>query len=268
MAAPVVVGLVLGTLACAGFAPPQGTPVADPRFPASQVFHPEGPPKGVVVLLHGSEGGQAPYSAYLAKRLADDGYVAAVFCWYDCGGTAPDVIQRVPLERTVAFVDWVRANDGSGLPLTLYGASRGAEHAVLLASLLKADDRLDAVAVHAPSDTVVASFDPATWNAITVDGGYDAAWTWEGEPLYGERSTPPFGTGPRIAIEDYPGPLWLSHGEDDPLWPAVRSRALAGSRTPEQPTELVVWPDMGHVPSPRQFEEVVGSLEAFLERVD
>lgn len=239
-----------------------GTPAAG--FSGTTIFVPTGPPTAAVVVLHGSEGGQAPYAPWLASHLADNGFVTASFCWFGCDGL-PDRVDRVPLDRTVAFLRWFRSGPAEGLPVVVYGASRGAEHALLLASLLGDDALIDGVASHAGTDTVVAAYDPATGGPVLVDGTYDAAWAWKGDLLYGERAMP-FGSGPRIAIERYPGPLWLSHGAADPLWPADRSRRLASARG-ALTTEMHVWPGEGHiVQSPANVRALVDSLVAFVAR--
>jgi dienelactone hydrolase len=246
--------LITGIACAAGGAPAEG-------FAGTSVFQPEGRAAVAVVVLHGSEGGSAPYAPWLAAELARRGFVAAAFCWFGCEGT-PDRIQRVPLDHTVDFLTWFQDGPARGLPVVVYGASRGAEHALLLASLLGDTKLVAGVASHAGTDTVVAGFDPRTMGPITTDGGYDAAWTWRGEPLYGERAMP-FGSGPRLAIERYPGPVWLSHGELDPLWPASRSRALVKARG-ALPTELHTWPGEGHVVQSRDtVEALLASLVAF-----
>lgn len=240
--------------------PPGGAPAAG--FPGTLVYTPSQPAHVAVVVLHGSEGGRAPYAPWLASQLADQGFEAAAFCWFGCEGL-PDRIQRISLDRTVEFLRWFEEGPAKGLPVVLYGASRGAEHALLLASLLSDTELIDGVASHAGTDTVVAGFDPSTQGPIPIEGGYDAAWIWKGAPLFGERAMP-FGSGPRIEIERYPGPVWLSHGDADPLWPADRSRSLARSRG-TLPTEIHLWPGEGHiVQSPENVRAMLASLVAFV----
>lgn len=257
--------LAAALLACGWMASaPTGSPTP---FPRSEVFRPaEGASPAVVVVLHGSEGGGAPYTAFLAKSLADRGLTAATFCWFDCGAEGvPERIERVELERTLAFVRWVAEQEGR--PVVLFGWSRGAEQALLLGSLLASDADVKGIAAHAGSDTVVAAFDPKTQWTIDGEGGWDAAWTWQGEPLYGERGMP-FGGGPPIALERYPGPVYLSHGGADPLWPASRSEALSQRRTVAgRDTRLHVWPGEGHVLSMEAGKGLADELAAFAKGV-
>lgn len=251
-------------LACAGLVV-GGTPVEE--YPGTRLFEPAEPAPVAVVVLHGSEGGRAPFAPWLAGELARRGLLAASFCWFGCD-TLPERIQHIPLDRTVEFVDWLRAGPASGTPVVLYGASRGAELALLLGSLEASDARVAAVASHAGSDTVVAAFDPATGGPVEAEGGYDAAWTWKGKPLYGERALP-YGSGPAIDLARYPGPVFLSHGERDALWPAERSRRLEAARAAAGlPTVVRYWPDGGHVLQSRKDQvALVDALEAFARSV-
>lgn len=239
-----------------------GTPAEG--FAGTSVYPAPAAPKAAIVVLHGSEGGRAPHAPYLAEHLAGRGFVTAAFCWFGCDGL-PDAVDRVSLDRTVAFLEWFRAGPAKDLPVVVYGASRGAEHALLLASLLGDAELVDGVAAHAGTDTVVAGYDPRTGGPVPGDGGYGAAWTWHGAPLYGERAMP-FGSGPPIDVARYPGPMWLSHGDADPLWPVERSRKLAAARG-ALPTELHVWPGEGHIVQSRaNVAAMLDSLAAFAAR--
>ncbi len=267
--------LFAGLIACFGTptAPPKDAPVTQETvmtYPGTVVYRPGGgKPRAAVVVLHGSEGGRAPYAKAFAEQLAHRGFVTAAFCWFDCGSAAaPETLQRVPLDRTLDFVRWFHRGPAEDVPLVLYGASRGAEHAVLLGSLVAHAELFASIAAHAGSDTVVASYDRRTNAPFEAADGFEAAWTWKGEPQYGERALP-WGSGPRIAIETYPGPLWLSHGEKDPLWPAARSQRLAEARArrPELKTELQIWPGEGHVVSSDVHAKAfLESLVAFVEQ--
>lgn len=220
---------------------------------------------GTVVVLHGSEGGQGPVAPFLARTLAQQGFEGFAFCWFDCEGT-PQRIHHVPLDRTEQFLARVRDEVGTNRAVVLVGISRGAEHALLLASLLGETELLDGLAVHAGSDTVVTSFDPQTGRPVVGADGFDAAWTWRGEPVPGERALP-WGSGPRIAIERFPGPLFLSHGERDALWPVSRTRALEGARRGLQDvvTETHYWPDDGHVLGRESTRAFLKALTEFLQ---
>ena len=231
-------------------------------FQGSRVFFPDTEAKGAIVVLHGSEGGSQPFAPMLAQRFAQEGLVAASFCWFDCGPGSPAAVDRVPLERTEEFVAWFADGPAQGHPVVLYGASRGAEHALLLASLVADASVIRGVAAHAGTDRVVAAFDPRTGGPVDGEGGYDAAWTWHGQLLYGERELP-YGSGPHIYVENYPGPVLLSHGEDDALWPASRTYWLNNWRDDaELKTEVHYWPGEGHILTGR--EAVDGLMDALV----
>ena len=205
-------------------------------------------------------------------RLAEEGYAVLVFCWFGCPGK-PDQILRIPLEDTVEAITRLRNSDAvGGKPVGLFGWSRGAEQAVLLASLVQDTATIAAVGVHAPSDTIVASYDPSDesspyeYDPETGEWVFAPAWTWQGEPLYGERTD--FGEpGPRIRVEDYPGALYLSHGTDDDLWPVTRSQAIESARDAAGlPTETHYWQGEGHIlMDPANVEEFFVTMTAFYD---
>jgi dienelactone hydrolase len=255
--------------------PPADVMVIDvPELPGSHLMvRPDVIPAPGIVLLHGSEGGSAGYIDQDGMRLAEEGFAVLVFCWFGCPGK-PDQILRIPLEDTVEALAWLRASDAvGGKPVGLFGWSRGAEQAVLLASLLADTSTIATVGVHAPSDTVVASYDPETgWSPYEYDpetGEYvfAPAWTWQGEPLWGERTD--FGEpGPRIRVEDYPGALYLSHGTADDLWPVARSQNIEAARDAAGlETEPHYWQGEGHIiEDPALLEEFFVTLTAFYDR--
>lgn len=245
-----------------------------PALPGSRLFvRPNAIPAPGIVMLHGSEGGSARYIDEDAMPLAEAGFAVVTFCWFDCPGK-PDAIHRIPLEDTVAAIDWLRASDAvRGRPVGVYGVSRGAEQAVLLASLLPDTGAIATVAVHAPSDTVVASYDPDADDSIyeqDPDTGqwiFGPAWTWQGAPLYGE-TTSFYVPGPRIRVEDYPGALYLSHGVDDMLWPVQRSYNIQSARDAAgRVTEPHYWEGEGHiVMQPANVAAFTDTLGAFFAR--
>jgi hypothetical protein len=110
------------------------------KFPGSYMFVPAG--GGVhpgVLFLHGSGGGRnTPNMACTARVIAANGYAALSFCYFDCGVDAiPEALADVDLRRTYDAMVWLKQSRyvGGG-KIALFGASRGAEKAALLASLL------------------------------------------------------------------------------------------------------------------------------------
>jgi pimeloyl-ACP methyl ester carboxylesterase len=100
-------------------------------------------PFPTIMILHGSEGALSGWSHRNAVILAAHGFLTFPF-GYSNGGNAWNAgnIIDVPLDRTVEAMAALRAFPYSAEKIGLYGLSRGAEHALLLASLM-ARDRLD-----------------------------------------------------------------------------------------------------------------------------
>ena len=217
-----------------------------------------------VLLLHGSEGGNSRWSHVTAIFLATQGFVAAPFP-YSRGGNihhAGDIVE-VELDETAEALRLLRAHEGVSGAVGLWGISRGAEHALLLTSLMASEGDTDlpgAVAVHAPSDVIVPGFVAAHYvpNYRSRVDLSKPAWRWRGTPL--ESGTP-------IEVERYAGPLLLGHGEEDPVWPADRTRRLearlrAAGRTPE----VHYYPGEGHGLRPAAANLDRARLSAFFRR--
>lgn len=196
-------------------------------------------PFPAIMLLHGSEGGPSGWSHRLAVIFAAHGYLAYPHS-YSIGGNAWNAgsIIDVPLDRTVQALDALRAFPFAGSRHALYGVSRGAEHALLLASLMAKEGLapLDAIAVHSPPDVICSGFHSATWRD-KGDPGWLAsdpgrrAWTWRGSSENLLPTTP-------IAVETIPSPLFISHGTVDRVWSVEMTRRLeqrltAAGRKPE-----------------------------------
>lgn len=190
-------------------------PAGDGRFPA-------------VLILHGSEGGNAGWSHAAATILASHGYFALPFGYGRDGGPwkAGDIVD-IPIDRTAAVLAALRDDPACNGRVGVYGWSRGGEHALLLAWLTARDqpDRMpDAVAVHSPSDVVCGAFRAAYTVAYGDPAGVvwdpaERAWTWRGAS---DQLLP---TQP-IEIERYPGPVFISHGEADKTWSVAQTDRL------------------------------------------
>ena len=216
-------------------------------FDGSRLYVPTGPgPHPGVILLHGSGGGtHAPYQL-LALYLAAHGYAALAFAYYGAKDflVGPrECLRDVDLFKTYEAFQWLKTSGYSrGKKVAIHGASRGAEQALFLASLLasKGLESPDAVAVHAPSDVIYGSWnwdwndpkcwlpdlnDPSKkiWNAVCgadprlLKPEDDIAWRWNAEP---------FAAGPRIEIEKYLGPVFISHGTADQVWSVEQAKRI------------------------------------------
>ncbi|MBI5264780.1 MAG: prolyl oligopeptidase family serine peptidase [Bradyrhizobium sp.] len=197
-------------------------------------------PFPAILLLHGSDGRWSGWSARNAGLLASQGFLALPF-GYSNGGNAWNAgdIADIPLDRTVHALGALRNWRLSGEKIGLYGVSRGAEHALLLVSLMARDAVAglpDAVAVHSAPDVICGAFNAKAWRDAG-DPGWQPwdpakrAWIWRGSSD-GLLPTAP------IEIERYNGPLFLSHGTRDTTWSVEMTRRLSDrlnrhGRTPE-----------------------------------
>jgi pimeloyl-ACP methyl ester carboxylesterase len=97
-------------------------------------------PFPAVLILHGSNGKWSGWDHRTAAIFAVHGFLAIPF-GYSNGGNAwnaGDIID-VPLDRTADALAALRAHELAGRKIGLYGISRGAEHALLLTSLMARD---------------------------------------------------------------------------------------------------------------------------------
>nr|WP_298523136.1 acyl-CoA thioester hydrolase/BAAT C-terminal domain-containing protein [uncultured Halomonas sp.] len=197
-------------------------------------------PFPAIMLLHGSEGAWSGWSHRNAVILAAQGFLAFPF-GYSNGGNVWNAgsIIDCPLDRSVEALNALRQFAYSDTRIGLYGMSRGAEHALLLASLMARDEISglpEAIAAHSPPDVICGGFD-STLFRDTGDPGWRAwdgshrAWTWKGTSETLLPTTP-------IEVDRYPGPLFLSHGTADRMWSVemtkrMEKRLKAHDRTPD-----------------------------------
>lgn len=126
--------------------------------------------KGVVVTFGGSEGSS---NIDIAKKVAKEGY--EVYSMYFFGqDNQRDSIARVPLEFFEELYTEIENNSVKNKPLTLIGASRGAELALILAS--KYPDMIDNIVLYAPS--------AYSFGGVVDDTGEECSpWTYNGEEI-------------------------------------------------------------------------------------
>jgi len=179
-----------------------------------------------VVVLGGSGGG---YDLAPAVGLAMSGYPALALAYFGEPGL-PQCLCSIPLEYFARAVGWLRAQPaGRGRPVVLYGASRGAEAVLLLASYLP----------HL-ADGVVASSPTAAVNGA-VSAAPGPAWTFGGHPLA------PVGDIPVTRIRV---PLLMGDGGQDAAWDSATAAStimgeLRGSPDHARATNLY-YPGAGH----------------------
>lgn len=228
-------------------------------------------PFPAVMLLHGSEGAWSGWSHRHAVLLAAHGFMAFPL-GYSRGGNAWHAgdIQDCAIERCTEAFRRFREHPLAAERAGLYGLSRGAELALLMATLMGADPSLsqalpDAVAVHSPSDCICGAFTSRSF-LESQDPDREAwdpsarAWTWKGSHEGLLPTTP-------ITIEDYPGPVMISHGTDDSVWSVASSRRLEQRLTARGgESEVYYYEGEDHVLSPAAENLHHQRLLSFLSR--
>lgn len=207
-------------------------------------------PFPAVLVLHGSEGGWSGWSHRNAVLLAAHGFLAYPHA-YAKGGNAwnAGAIQDVPLDGSACALAALRAFPVCSGKVGLYGVSRGAEHALLLTSLMAGEDSdnlPDAVAAHSPADVICGPFDAKRWRDQGDPGWQvwdpaDRAWSWRGSSDALKPTTP-------IEIERYQGPVFLSHGTEDRVWDVAMTRRLEKRLLSSgRPAEVHYYDGEGHI---------------------
>lgn len=252
-------------------------------FPGAVLFKPpavRGRDPGrqpVIVLLGGAEGGTLA-TRDEAPKLASRGYTVLGLPWYSPPSfplgprelpELPADLADIPVERLRAVRDWIAQRpDLDAGRIVLYGASKGAEFALLAASHC---DWVHAVVAIAPSDVVWEGFgfgvaEADTRSSFALDGKplpfvpYDDffgeyAGFMAGEDFRmrrphdrGRAAHPERVAAARIPIERFQGPVLLLAGQDDQLWNAAAMAHNIAERRAEAglPTEAGIYPEAGH----------------------
>jgi len=185
-----------------------------------------------ILFLGGSEGGKPLGS--LAKLFAENGYPTLAVAYFKEKGL-PESLQLIPLEYFDKAIDWMGHNNHvrpGGI--IVVGASRGAELALLLASI---KPEIKGVIALSPSCVV--------WNGMPKQLPVlpCSSWTLGGKPV----SFMPYDSTKNMVPDDLPavyklfkeqlaqneavekaaikveqihGPVLLASGHDDAIWPA------------------------------------------------
>ncbi|MGH7921491.1 MAG: acyl-CoA thioester hydrolase/BAAT C-terminal domain-containing protein [Candidatus Dormibacteraceae bacterium] len=229
--------------------------------PEGVLVVPDGPPCAAVLVLPGSSG---RVERDRARLLASRGAAALSIRWFGGPGQPPGICE-VPLDTFRPALDRLLALHAR---LTVLGISKGAEAALLLGTR---DPRVRAVVALSPTSVVWANVGPGRDGA---DHPYRSSWTADGRPLpfvpYDDDWTVPeagpavayramyesslarFGdrvAAARIPVELIAGPVLVSGGGDDQLWPSDRfAREIAEARAARGlTTRLITSPAAGHL---------------------
>ncbi|MDX1706554.1 acyl-CoA thioester hydrolase/BAAT C-terminal domain-containing protein [Pseudidiomarina sp.] len=202
--------------------------VSENGFQALLVTPRTNEPLNTVLILGGSQGGYG--SVATAQKLAEAGFAALAVAYFGEPGL-PQSLNSIPLEYFDAAIDYIdrnpRLHRNTCDQVPVLGASRGAELALLLASVKSAYGPVVAIA---PSSHV--------WGAIGDSSS--PAWTFAGAPItyvprhsapdydverfvgrdyFAEDLRHPDAVPAQIAVEDIAGQILLISGTDDRLWP-------------------------------------------------
>jgi hypothetical protein len=196
--------------------------------------------------------------------LATHGIAALSLRWFGGIGQPPGICE-VPLESFGASLD--RLADLSPR-VTVFGVSKGAEAALLLAAH---DPRIMLTVAMSPSSVVWANLGAGRDGATLP---YRSSWTWQGQPLpfvrYDDSWEVPPGDWPsylglyerslrtfaanveaaRIPVERIGGTVIVTAGGDDQVWPseAFAAAIVAHRRYWGLDTIAVLHPHAGHRP--------------------
>jgi pimeloyl-ACP methyl ester carboxylesterase len=242
------------------------TDVAGRGFVADFYFTADSTNKPGILFLGGSEGGR-PRTPFL-DLLASNGYPTLAVAYFKEKGL-PESLAMIPLEYFDKPIQWMQRNKQMGPGgIIVVGASRGAELALLLASVRP---EIKGVIALAPSSVV--------WNGtpkeppITVS----SSWTLGGKPvpfmpadpkrdLYQEISVGGLSVlykfyhdelakkslveAAAIKVERIHGPVMLASGQHDPICPSGEMGDAICSRLKEKgfqyKYEHFKYPNAGH----------------------
>lgn len=206
-----------------------------------------------IVMLHGSEGGSERYADMEANVLATQGYAVLVLCYFDCNrvlSLPKQTLKNVEATIVLDAVSWLRNQALSNSKVVVYGYSRGGELSMIVGSLdMNQNNRPDGIIAHAPSDAFVGPYnggwkEHACWLCIAGNNKCSInspKSDYEWNPVCGianDPKTTDFSksswlvsgvnilTGKRIEIEKYDGPILITVGEKDEVWPADQTRRI------------------------------------------
>lgn len=233
-----------------------------------RLYVPERESRGGVLVLHGSEGGGYGGHDNDALILACHGYTALAcdWCsspWAPLSGVPTEIID-VAIERPVEAMEWLQSHETvKSKKIAIHGFSRGAELALLIATLVRNNPVTApaAISVLAASDKIEGGF---SWNWKSTDGSTawtpDAtAWRWQGKALV---------THSPIAIEECNQPVLLVHGVNDELWEVDRSKELERRlHARDRDVQALYLDGETHVLSAKGKYQATSALLSFIERV-
>ena len=132
------------------------------RFVPKEKLH-----KGLVICFGGSDGGP---NFETAKRLAEEGYETFALFMFGMKNQE-QTLRKIPLEQFEDVINYINKNIKDNKPISVLGASKGAEYALNLASKYSEIDNLILIA-------------PSSYNFAGLDfKDYGSSWTYKGKEL-------------------------------------------------------------------------------------
>lgn len=216
-----------------------------------------------ILVLGGSEGGIGAGSDLAARALHAEGYSVMVLSYWDGEDQEPRM-ENLPLEQFDTAIAWLQEQDEVDPDsIGLYGGSKGAEAALLVASRNPA---VSAVVANAPSHVAWAGLDLAEiWRMASIG----STWSADGEPVpyvpyagstggddlvetYKESlaADPAAVEQATIPVESIDAPIIMVCGEADTMWPSCDMGRQVEQRAAERdgPTvTLLAYEDAGHM---------------------
>lgn len=225
-------------------------PVSDKKLP-------------VIITLGGAEGGLS-FTEKEAEAMAHEGFIIMRFGYFKyTKETANQKLKEIRIEKVFEAIDLIKKNPAvDSSKIALLGISKGAELALLVASK---NSSIKAVIAHVPSHVVWYGL--GKWKGLNK-----SSWTYQGKPLpFVSYSKPKSGwftdriaefyeagleTYPdkineaTILVENISGPVLLSSGGKDDIWPSsimakeIENRLIAKKFSFE--VKHLYYPDAGH----------------------
>lgn len=177
-------------------------------------------------------------------HFATLGFVAYAYSYFHADGIdgfstyPPRELVNIDIRDTAEALEWLRASPYvDGLPIGVWGGSRGAEQAIILFSMTAQLGTLttgpSVVIASSPSNFVYPGFSQEAAKAISSGGPFPeqlpSAWCISGSPL--EMHSP-------IEVEKINAPLLITYGAEDPVWgpyvdvKKLEQRLLSNGRYP------------------------------------
>lgn len=241
-------------------------------FSGSRFYTPNDDKKHTsILMLHGSEGGSEPYLDVEANILATQGYKVLVFCYFDCAPGPRETLKNVEVTNILNAIAWLRSRTSSNGKVVVYGFSRGAELTMIVGSLATTlANRPDALIAHSPSDVFVPPFnkgwhDPVCWLCKAgigqcSSGSANSDYQWNPSCGPDDPNKMDFSksawlvsginvvAGARIEIEKYKGPILITVGSADEVWPVDQTKRIESTlKAAGQSPEIHYFPNAGHI---------------------